>query len=91
MPIAIEAVRAEALFASNLQSSESPGPEVVRHAVTDTLRSLGIGGCAACVAAEFGDHPEIAVPRMTWALATIAAVYPTQRPAAAPRGLPLAS
>jgi hypothetical protein len=76
MPGLFAAVRAEALFASTLQPSGSPCPDQVRRAVTTTLRRLGSRGCAAQVAGEFGDHPDTAVARMCWALATIAAVYP---------------
>jgi hypothetical protein len=79
-----EAVRAEALFVSMLQCSEQPGAEQVRDAVAATLRRLGIKGCAEEVAGEFGDHPESAVSRMAWALATVRASYPP-RPRRAPR------
>jgi hypothetical protein len=79
MPSTIEAVRAEALFVSDLQSSESPAAEQVRGAVAVTLRRLGIRGCAAEVAGEFGDHPDCAVTRMAWALATVRATYPPRR------------
>ena len=75
-----EAVRAEALFLSCLQSSESPGREQVRAAIADTLRRFGTRGCAAQVAGEFGDHPETAVCRMRWALATVRSVYANRRP-----------
>jgi hypothetical protein len=77
MATTFEATRADALFASHLQRSQQPGPDAVRHAVATTLRRLGTGGCAAAVAAEFGDHPETAVSRMSWALATVHTVYPT--------------
>jgi hypothetical protein len=89
----IEAARAEALFASTLQSSEAPTPDQVRHAVATTLRRLRIRGCAAQVAGEFGDHPDAAVARMTWALATIRTVYPTpsKTPTHTSRQLALAS
>ena len=70
-----EALRAEALFASTLQSSESPSPDEVRRAVATTLRRVGTRGCAAQLAGEFGDHPDIAAARMTWALTTIRTVY----------------
>jgi hypothetical protein len=72
-----ESVLAEALFTSTLQCSECPGPEHVRHAVAATLRRLSPSGCAAEMAAEFGDHPDTAAARMTWALATIRTVYRT--------------
>jgi hypothetical protein len=76
MPSTVEAARAEALFMSTLQSSESPAPDRVRRAVAPTMRRLGIGGCAAQMAREFGEHPDTAAARMTWALATIRTVYP---------------
>jgi len=88
-----EAVRAEALFVSALQPSGSPSPDQVRRAVVTTLRRLGVRGCAAQVAGEFGDHPDTAVARMSWALATITAIYPapsmTSTPG--PRSLAFAS
>lgn len=77
MPNTFEAVRAEALFASALQSSEQPADEQVRAAVRTMLRRLGIRGCAAAVATEFGEHPDMAVARMTWALATVRAAFPS--------------
>lgn len=73
-------VRAEALFASLLQPADQPSADQVRDVVTTTLRALGIRGCAAHMASEFGDHPEIAAERMKWAKATIRMTYPT-RPA----------
>ncbi len=76
MPNAFEAIRAEALFASTLQPSRSPSPDQVRRAVATTLRRLGIRGCAAQMAREFRDHPDTAVARMSWALATIKTVFP---------------
>jgi hypothetical protein len=51
-------------------------PEQVRRAVATTLRRLGVRGCAAQMAGEFGDYPDTAAARMTWALATINTVYP---------------
>ena len=79
MPNSFEAVRAEALFVSTLQSSELPAADKVRRAVATTLRQRGIRGCAAQVAGEFGDHPDTAVPRMRWALATVRSVYPIRQ------------
>ena len=80
MPNSFDAVRAEALFVSTLQCSDVPAAEQVRRAVATTLRQRGIQGCAAQVAGEFGDHPDTAVNRMRWALATVRSVYPTRRP-----------
>ena len=70
-----QAVRAEALFASTLQMSQSPIDADVRAAVTSTLRRIGVQGCAARVATEFGDHPECATTRMGWALRMIRHAY----------------
>jgi hypothetical protein len=84
LPGTFEAVRAEALFLSTLQPSRAPSPDQIRRAVTTTLRRLGSRGCAAQVAGEFGDHPDTAVARMGWALATIKTVYPVPSVNSAP-------
>jgi uncharacterized membrane protein len=66
------AVRAEALFASDLQPSDHPTPGQAAAAVLASLRACGgATGCAAVVAAEYGEHPETAVARMRWALAQV--------------------
>ena len=63
-------MRAQALFASCLQPSEHPTPDQVTAAVRHELRRRGGAvGCAAAVAAEYGEHPEAAAARMRWALA----------------------
>ena len=85
LPGTFEAVRAEALFLSALQPSGAPSPGQVRRAVATTLRRLGVRGCAAEVAGEFGDHPDTAVARMSWALATVHAIYPAPPVTPAPR------
>ena len=93
MPDAFEAVRAEALFASTVQPSGSTSPDQVRRAVATMLQRLGVRGCAARVAGEFGDHPDTAVARMGWALATISTIYPapSMTPAPGLRSLAFAS
>jgi hypothetical protein len=61
--------KAEALFASDLQPSELPTAVQVARAIDVSLRTRGgAAGCAAVVAAEYGDHPETAALRMRWAL-----------------------
>jgi hypothetical protein len=96
MTVNVEAVRAEALFVSPLQSSEQPAPDEVLRAVATTLRRFGMRGCAVRVAGEFGEHPETAVNRMEWALMMIRTAYPApvrsaaQRPESLPRPLALA-
>ncbi|MER7274212.1 hypothetical protein ABT369_07150 [Dactylosporangium sp. NPDC000244] len=80
MPDVLAIARAEALFVSSVQSSESPAAVEVRKAVAESFARLGSRGCAACVAGEFGDHPEVAVARMRWAIAMVSTVYqPTLR------------
>lgn len=99
MPTTLEAVRAEALFVWCLQAPSRPAPDHVRDAVSTTLRRLGMRGCAALVAEEFGEHPDTAVNRMTWALDMIHTVYPAdsstdvadERPAELPLALALAN
>jgi hypothetical protein len=65
--LSISAVRADALFVSALQRSDDPTVGQVREAVAGAVRRFGSRGCAARVAQEFGDHPDLAVPRMCWA------------------------
>jgi hypothetical protein len=65
--LSINAVRADALFASPLQRSDEPAAEQVREAIASAIREFGPGGCSERVAQEFGDHPETAVLRMRWA------------------------
>jgi hypothetical protein len=88
----IRQLRAAALFASTLQPSEAPSPDQVRRAVATTLRRLGSRGCAERLAGEYGDHPDTAADRMTWALTMIRAGYPPPPliPAPRPRALALA-
>jgi hypothetical protein len=90
VPDTLRTVRAQALFMSTLQPSESPSPDQVRRGVETTLRRLGITGCSARVADEFGGHPDTAPARMRWALTTIDTVYPAQSVLPAPHMQPLA-
>ncbi len=60
-------LRAEALFACDLQPSQHPSPEQVRRAVATVLRRHSSRWCAARMAEEFGEHPEAAAQRMCWA------------------------
>jgi hypothetical protein len=62
---------ADALFVSALQSSDAPSARQLRQAIDGAIRTFGASGCAARVAQEFGDHPEIAVARMRWARETL--------------------
>jgi hypothetical protein len=71
---AVDDLVIEALFVSYLQPSQTPTADLIEAAVTQTLLRLGSDGCAAAVATEFGDHPEIAVLRMCWVRRTLAAI-----------------
>lgn len=62
----IRDLAAEALFVSCLQPSECPNREAVEDAITTMILRHGSDGCAAGVATEFGDHPDVAVARMAW-------------------------
>ncbi len=63
----VQDLAAEALFVSDLQPSQRPSRQMLEETVTAMLLRHGSEGCAAVVAAEFGDHPESAVRRMCWA------------------------
>jgi hypothetical protein len=64
--------QAEALFVSDLSAfarhTEASVQEAIRRAI---LLHGGAGGCAAEVAAAYGEHPEIAAARMLWARAVV--------------------
>lgn len=66
---------AEALFVSDLQPSQAPSAAAVEDAVVKVIRQYGSTGCAASVAAEFGDHPDTAQRRMAWARELLRATY----------------
>jgi hypothetical protein len=69
-----EHMLAEALFASDLQPSDRPTDAQVARAIHTSLSVCGgVAGCAAIMAAEYGEHPENAALRMRWALALASA------------------
>ena len=74
---AIDDLLVEALFVSYVQPSDAPTSTLVHRAITDAIVRYGTDGCAARVAVEFGDHPEIAVSRMEWARRIVRASYPS--------------
>ena len=69
----ITAFRADALFVSALQRSDTPTAGQIRHAIDAAVAAFGGLGCAERVAQEFGDHPETAAARMRWARAAAGA------------------
>ena len=75
----VEDLAAEALFVSDLQPSECPSCGAVEEAVTAMILRHGSDGCAAGVAAEFGDHPDAAVSRMRWVRQALRDTMPAPR------------
>ena len=77
----VDDARAEALFVTDLQSSECPSAEQVRAAITGAFhRHGGSRNCAALVAQEFGEHPETAVVRMCWARRAVRDAFRAENP-----------
>jgi hypothetical protein len=77
---ALTAARAEALFTSHLSTGSRPAYDVVQEAIRIAVRAHGgVRGCAADVAAEYGDHPDVAVPRMRWARDVVDDLYDRRR------------
>jgi hypothetical protein len=75
----VQDLAAEALFVSDVQPSDHPSRERLEDAVTAMILRHGSDGCAAVVAAEFGDHPEQAVRRMCWVRRELQGMAVTQR------------
>ncbi|MEV5412877.1 hypothetical protein AB0K60_29075 [Thermopolyspora sp. NPDC052614] len=74
------AARAEALFASHLSATHRPTAAEAAEAIRTTVRAHGgTRGCAAEVAAAYGEHPELAARRMRWALSAVEALFPAGR------------
>jgi hypothetical protein len=78
----LAAARAEALFTSQLATGSRPTFAVLDTAIRVAVRAFGVRGCAGQVAAEYGDHPELAVPRMRWAREVVDRAYKARRRAA---------
>jgi len=72
----LTAARAEALFTSDISASSQPSPVEVAAAIRQAVRRYGgTRGCAAEVAAAYGDRPETAAPRMRWARGVVETAY----------------
>ena len=67
--------RAQALFVSDLSAQSTPTRAEIEAIVRRMIRVHGgTRGCVALMASEYGEHPELAAPRMTWALRTVRGV-----------------
>src|SRR4051812_40414707 len=76
----LTAARAEALFTSRLATGSDPTYDLVEEAIRAAVRShRGVRGCAADVAGEYGDYPEVAAPRMRWARHVVEDLYESRR------------
>ena len=67
--------RAEALAASALPASVAVDRANIDAAIEQAIRLYGVQGCAAAVAYEYGERPDLAADRMRWALRTISELY----------------
>jgi hypothetical protein len=73
--------RATALFVSDLSATEQPTGVLVEAAIKHALQTHGgARGCAADVAAAYGDYPELAARRMRWARSLVEDLYARRRP-----------
>jgi hypothetical protein len=80
MPDCLSVARAEALFTSDLPAGAVLSRAQVTEAIQHAVRTHGgVRGCAAEVAAAYGEHPETAVARMRWALAVVFTAYVAPR------------
>ena len=63
------AARSHALFVSALSESAPVECADLEAAIEEAVRAHhGCEGCTAEVAASYGDHPDLAVRRMRWAI-----------------------
>jgi hypothetical protein len=77
----LTAARATALFVSDLSATEQPTGVLVEAAIKHALQTHGgVRGCAADVAAAYGDYPELAARRMRWARSLVEDLYARRTP-----------
>lgn len=67
--------RAEALFVSPLSRFADTDEDAVHTAISHAIANLHTAGCAEAVAQAYGDCPETAAARMTWARTLVARTY----------------
>lgn len=63
----VDPVLSMALFVSDASQTADLDNSTIRDTVTRTLDQLGPNECYARAAEVFGDRPEIALSRITWA------------------------
>ena len=86
-PLAL--ARTTALAVSAVSAREPLDRAATDAAIRCTVRSHGgVRGCMAVLAQQYGDHPEVAAPRMRWARQRIAELYLTADPEPSDRAVP---
>lgn len=73
--------RAEAIFSSDLPTGVQLNRAEIATAIEQAVRAHGGSrGCALILAGSYGDQPEIAVPRMRWALQQVRSCHRLSHP-----------
>ena len=75
MPTTTDQARTVALFVSDLQPHQHPGPAEVHRTVAGLLRRYGIRWCAARMAERFATDVAAAVYRLAWVLQVVRDCY----------------
>jgi len=75
MPTTTDQARTVALFVSDLQPDQHPGPAEVHRTVAGLLRRYGIRWCAARMAERFATDVAAAVYRLAWVLQVVRDCY----------------
>ncbi|GAA3448140.1 hypothetical protein [Planomonospora venezuelensis] len=69
-------VRAEALALAPVSAAALLDRQTAESAILQTIdRHGGEAGCAAALAQEFGEHPELVCERMRWASSVVGLLY----------------
>ena len=62
--------RCQALFSSGLQPSDAPTADMAATAISRAVQQFGIADCVGQMVQEFGDQPDLCVPRISSAALT---------------------
>src|SRR5207302_5031747 len=75
MPTTTDQARTVALFVSDLQPDQHPGPAAVHRAVAGLLRRYGTRWCAARMAEDFAADAAAALYRLAWVIRVVHDCY----------------
>jgi hypothetical protein len=79
----LDLARTRALALSTVSAHQPLDRAATEEVIRRTMRRHGgVRGCAAALAQQYGEHPELAAPRMRWASQQVSALY---QPAVPPR------